>query len=787
MGRYNPDAKIQSSESTGRWKQAQEQVNNQFEPQRQELIKQGLPVGLNKRKAEPTAVGGMIRGAVKLVANPLTNLVNATDIATGGEGNLQPYSGRYLGKVEGLGKVDMTKSPLDKENLKTIKKSVGTGLEIASYLSYGGAGKTVVKGAISKMTETAAKDTFAEFVVKNLPKLIKEGALTGAAMTGGTQLNENAETGKKFSWKQAAQDVAISSVLTPIAGIGLQKLFGKSTLKILNARQDVRDALVQSYKNAIPEMGTKFDTLPKPKTNILEDIFNPNPIRQEVTPAIENTVESKSRKTVPVPTKEGQFMNNLVEGRQAVLEQTIQEHAIHPATKLNKIIPENIRKTNFLDKRNINEATTRTEAAQIIKQNTLVDKRLKALESATQGTKWSDNFDNYDTVNEIFDDFKAKGDDIVSQKTYLKETKNAIKESLAGNHEKVKKILAEGNVEDYIDNVVMSDQEKFRIKDTLAEKGIKISDKQEQDILKLNKKIFGDESVEVTQQILSNNKALGSYKEGLIKILDGQADPKDTFFHEVGHKILQSFTTRRERIEIFTEARKQFGINNLADVEEMLNEGLVAYAKDKTGFKGTLKLYFDKILARVKSYLGNKKVIDELYADILLGNKERVNIPGTPKFKSIEGNIMKPEKDEYEAPIEVLKRQFADDPNFTPTTFDRMVNTFVDMKAKYSNKEILDMLYKDEIPDGITRSGLYGLMKNVKDLTIKEQQRLTNRVFISQAGQDLVAAKLARGEMITNPVDMMIAQKRLYVKRLKKLGVTKNTIKRFLTSVECVY
>lgn len=261
-----------SSYSAG--KQKLEAVNTE----KTTLRSQGEPVSLKDNRATPTMGGKILRGAANLIANPVTNIVNAGQIALGKK-ETKPFSGDYLGKVEGLGKVDMTKSPLDKENLKTIKKSVGTGLELASYAGYGGIAKGAIKGAVTKTTSLAAKQTFKEYALQNLPKLLKEGALTSAAYTGGSQLNENAKSGKKFSWEQAARDVTIGTVLTPIAAIGLRKIsgiFGKSTSDILAARKEVREAADAAILNRpIPNVGTPFDNF---KFNPNDTGFNNNSI-----------------------------------------------------------------------------------------------------------------------------------------------------------------------------------------------------------------------------------------------------------------------------------------------------------------------------------------------------------------------------------------------------------------------------------------------------------------------------------------------------------------------------
>lgn len=249
--------------------------------QRNQLISEGKPVAINKEKVEPTKAGNILRSALKVPATLLTGAVNAVQGSLGKE-TTQPFTSPYLGKVEGLGKVDVFKSPLAPENLKTIKKSVATGAELASYLAYGGVATKAASGAVSKLTETAAKNTFKEYVKKALPSLLKEGALTGAAQTGGSQLSENADTGKEFSWKQALTDVALSTALTPLAALGIQRvargLGSVSDKKILDARAGVPKSEIeanirafgQSTRPGVPNTGLPPTGYVNPKIPLLE-------------------------------------------------------------------------------------------------------------------------------------------------------------------------------------------------------------------------------------------------------------------------------------------------------------------------------------------------------------------------------------------------------------------------------------------------------------------------------------------------------------------------------------
>lgn len=186
---------------------------------------QGLPVSVRDDRAEPTVAGSLIRGMIKPFANVATNIVQAGQVLGTGEATEAPLSNSYLGKVEGLGKVDITKMPWEKENLKVIAKSAGTGAEIASYLGAGGAAKGVVTNIFAQPLK--------QFVKTQGVNLLKEGATQGLAYSLGTQSQEWADDGTPFSLKQILTDTALSTVLTPVAGFGLNKLFGRRLPSIL--------------------------------------------------------------------------------------------------------------------------------------------------------------------------------------------------------------------------------------------------------------------------------------------------------------------------------------------------------------------------------------------------------------------------------------------------------------------------------------------------------------------------------------------------------------------------
>lgn len=178
----------------------------------------------------------------------------------------------------------------------------------------------------------------------------------------------------------------------------------------------------------------------------------------------------------------------------------------------------------------------------------------------------------------------------------------------------------------------------YRIKEDLESVGIKITQEQEQEIINLNKNIFGDENVKIVSQILANNKALGAYSKQIIKLLDKQSNITDTFLHEAVHKYLDVFTTKEEYVNILVEAQEKYGIDDLYEVEERVAEDFIKYTQKKkiTG----RKTIFNKIIDRIKKFFKNQSAINKLYEDIISGRaKQNENVKASKVAVSIEQNL----------------------------------------------------------------------------------------------------------------------------------------------------
>lgn len=225
--------------------------------------------------------------------------------------------------------------------------------------------------------------------------------------------------------------------------------------------------------------------------------------------------------------------------------------------------------------------------------------------------------------------------------------------------------------------------------------GTKITPEQEAQIKSLHKRMFGDENVEITAQILTpeGQKAFGVYQNKVIKILDGQVDPTDTFYHEAVHKYLDLFTTMDEQKSIYLEARKLWKTDNLDELEEKIAENFIRYAKENEGVVGTMKVLFDKVIDRIKTALKGESSIEALYKDILEGKaknrgqkvkvskgKEPVTKQDVPKGKKVSIIASRLNKD--------LPPDFRIDETYDPKAINKEADRAAELIAENKTKAI---------------------------------------------------------------------------------------------------
>jgi hypothetical protein len=259
---------------------------------------------------------------------------------------------------------------------------------------------------------------------------------------------------------------------------------------------------------------------------------------------------------------------------------------------------------------------------------------------------------------------------------------------------------------------------RYRLKDDFeSATGIKISDKQEAQIRQLNNRIFGDEDVKITSQILTpeGQKALGAYKDGMIKILDGQADPKGTFYHEAVHKYLERFMTLDEQANLLDAARKEFKTKDYLEAEEKLAEAFINYAKNKEGVTGTIKAHFDRIIQRIKRFFGSEDQIKSFYNEVILGKRAREGVLAEA-VKKVRQPFAKPKWEGGKSPLTYRE------PKTTPIRLDKL-NT---------SEAVKDAIAKITIADnkriGIQRRGRMTMqeIKELADLTSMNPKDVMN-------------------------------------------------------------
>ena len=131
------------------------------------------------------------------------------------------------------------------------KQIVGNALETAGWL-YG----------TGKVANLAMEQAVKQGVKKFGTKLAKEGFISTALGSSGSQLSEKG----KIDAKQLAKDVAIGTVLTPVAGIGLSKVLGKLGSK---ASKEIEPSVMQVVDTKTGNV--EFKTIPKGQ---LKDFHN---------------------------------------------------------------------------------------------------------------------------------------------------------------------------------------------------------------------------------------------------------------------------------------------------------------------------------------------------------------------------------------------------------------------------------------------------------------------------------------------------------------------------------
>jgi len=215
--------------------------------------------------------------------------------------------------------------------------------------------------------------------------------------------------------------------------------------------------------------------------------------------------------------------------------------------------------------------------------------------------------------------------------------------------------------------------------------------------------------------------------------------------------------------------------------ESILNRRGFVYT-DNSGvspMKGKV-LVGDEALKQPGYSIINKKPIS---FDIDWENKIPNNVEEVPKTGQVKTPIKKTFTEEE---FKQKEKLLDEDPKLKGSNNAYKIQKFDELKQTKSTDELIDMAVgKTESPKDLPQTAIYKLMKQEKNLTLKQIERLKNTNVASQAGADLQATQITRKAFIDNPTDIItLTEKELKNKALKD-GITKNTIKKFLDDASC--
>lgn len=176
---------------------------------------------------QPTAVGGLIRSIAKPFVQTRANVKAIGQTIRGEEPT--GIQSKYFGNVAPI-KVDVTKSPFEKENLRAIGQSVGTGAEIASYLPVGTGATAMAQ---------IAKEPFKRAIGQSAKIIGKEGVVQGGLGSLGRSMQEGEDLGTTLV--NTAGGAALGGLFGAGLGAGttaISRGLGKTPKSFMDARVD---------------------------------------------------------------------------------------------------------------------------------------------------------------------------------------------------------------------------------------------------------------------------------------------------------------------------------------------------------------------------------------------------------------------------------------------------------------------------------------------------------------------------------------------------------------------
>lgn len=240
--------------------------------QRASLQKSGLPVSVNPNKAQPTVVGGLLRGLIRPLVRGVNTIAEPIEKATG-TAPASEYS-NYLGDISGFG---MKAGQTSTERLKDIG---GGALELGALAVPGlgelGAGAdAAVEGG-----EAAADAAKTVSTLGKAASAAKEGAIIGGAGNAGNTLDTNNDATAGDVIKSGLEGAAGGAVISGAGSLlssgvkGISMLRNPTVEDVANARAGVEKAYEQTFNMTPTQMakeaaaktrtgGNLFSTLAK--------------------------------------------------------------------------------------------------------------------------------------------------------------------------------------------------------------------------------------------------------------------------------------------------------------------------------------------------------------------------------------------------------------------------------------------------------------------------------------------------------------------------------------------
>jgi hypothetical protein len=300
---------------------------------------------------------------------------------------------------------------------------------------------------------------------------------------------------------------------------------------------------------------------------------------------------------------------------------------------------------------------------------------------------------------------------------------------------------------------------KLRVKDDVKKiTGRTITDAQEQELIDLNRKFFGDDKVNITLQIMANSKALGQYYQNMIDIVDGQADPKATYLHEAVHKYLDVFSTTEEYVQVLEEGAKKYKTDDYAEVEEKIAEEFITYAKTKESANTGIKGFFTKILNRIKLYFANKSAIERLYNEIIEGKAAKKAetatdskplaadaIPSNEQAQTPVGAGKKAKSKAYTRVYDMLAEETKQDVSYNKLNIEKDVDAAAEFAAADPKAAIRVALGLEEAPKGQTETAISILLADKAgrdgDFQLQSQLEAARSLRQTRRGQEIVSER----------------------------------------------